>query len=409
MSNAELAERSWPAAVVAGGSMTGVVLMRTLARRGVRVACFDSDASAPGFRTAYGAGHLCPDFDEQPNAWLDFALGVAGQFGARPVLISSADVFVTAIAKFAHELEGKYTFCQSAASVQGLLATKEKQYSLAAEHDLAVPRTQLVSSLDDVREFGLAATFPCLLKPLHAREWERAPAGHPLRGAKVAVASALEELMGRYKQAAELGPRVIAQETIPGADTDKLVYISCYSGKGDRLGHSLVRELRTTPIHFGAASVVEPASEGLVEAACDRFLRRIGYAGLCEIELKRDRRDGQTKMIEANPRFSVTADASQYAGVDVGWLHYLDLAGMPVSPVEPRRGDFRHVVLRRDLVTIPEYLRQGLVNWRQLLRSYRPPIHFWDFDLHDWRVTAENVAIAFRGLAVATARAFRAR
>jgi predicted ATP-grasp superfamily ATP-dependent carboligase len=124
---------------------------------------------------------------------------------------------------------------------------------------------------------------------------------------------------------------------------------------------------------------------------CDHFLSSLGFWGLCEIELKRDTRDGQVKMIEANPRFSVTADAGYYAGVDLGWLHYLDLIGKDVQPVEPSTRDFRHIVLTRDFDAIPSYRREGLLSLGELLHSYRPPVHFFDFDLLDPRVTARTM------------------
>ena len=80
-----------------------------------------------------------------------------------------------------------------------------------------------------------------------------------------------------------------------------------------------------------------------------------------------------------------------YLGLDLGWLHYLDLIGADVSPVEPRMSDFRHIVLMRDFATFRSYLRAGLLTWKDLAHSYRRPVAFFDFDLHDWRVTAGNV------------------
>jgi predicted ATP-grasp superfamily ATP-dependent carboligase len=152
----------------------------------------------------------------------------------------------------------------------------------------------------------------------------------------------------------------------------------------------MVRQIRTTPIYFGSASVVEPTEEPEVDAICDAFLRGIGYVGLCEIELKRDSRDGVVKMIEANPRYSVTMDAAPYAGVDLGWQHYLDLIGQDVAPVAPSNLNFRHIVLIRDFATFLDYRREGLLTWAELIRSYRPPVAFFDWDLHDWRVTAST-------------------
>jgi predicted ATP-grasp superfamily ATP-dependent carboligase len=365
--------------------------MRNLARRGLKVACFDCDPNNPGFHTVYGRAFHCPDPDTKPAAWLEFMIDLARQIGGKPVLIPSADQFVTAIAAHAHKLEPAYVFCRAGAATQGLLATKEKQYDVAGSHGLPVPRTELVKSAADVEAFAATASFPCLLKPLHCRLWERFPHDHPFYGVKLALARTADELATSYRLCEELSPELVVQEVIEGPDTAKFVYLSCYGTDGRRLGSCVVRELRTTPINFGSASVVEPVTDPEVDALCDRFLRAVGYVGLCEIEVKRDSRDGRVKMIEANPRYSVTADAAPYAGVDLGWLHYLDLIGVPVDEVAPSPRPFRHVVLCRDFATVRSYMREGLLTWRALFRSYRPPVAFFDFDLRDYRVTAGTV------------------
>jgi len=318
-------------------------------------------------------------------------IDLAGRLGGKPVLISSADQFVTAIADHADELEPYFTFLRSFAPVQALLATKQRQYAAADEHGMNVPLTRFIASRGQLREFASAARFPCLMKPVHFREWEHFPAGHPLLGQKTAQAASEEELEAQYDLVASVTPRVVLQEIIEGPDDAKLVYLSCYGRSGDRIGSCLLRELRTTPIYFGSASVVVPIDDPETDEMCDTFLRGLGYAGICEIELKRDTRDGRVKMIEANPRYSVTSDAAPYAGVDLGWLHYLDLMGQPVKPMFPNGRDFRHIVLRRDFACFRSYRRAGLLSWGEFLRSYRPPVAFFDFDWRDWRVTADTL------------------
>ncbi len=130
-------------------------------------------------------------------------------------------------------------------------------------------------------------------------------------------------------------PLVILQEIIEGKDTDKRVYLSCYDSRGDRVGHAMFRELRCDPVGFGPASISEPVVDPETDAVCDAFLRSIGYVGICEIEMKWDAHDGRVKLIEANPRLSGGGDAAPYAGVDLCWIHYLDLIGKRVAPVAP--------------------------------------------------------------------------
>src|SRR5262245_46850683 len=185
--NPERAAPEWPPAVIAGAYQTGVLGVRSLIRRSVRASCFDCNLDYPGFRSVYGPAHACPDPDKDPKAWVDFMVGLAGKIGGRPVLIPSADQFVSAIAAHADLLAEHYVLSPGI-RVQGLLATKGTQYALAAEHGMLLPRTKFIHSEEDIRHFAGEAHFPCLLKPLHGRQWQSFLRGHPLYNAKVAIA-----------------------------------------------------------------------------------------------------------------------------------------------------------------------------------------------------------------------------
>jgi predicted ATP-grasp superfamily ATP-dependent carboligase len=137
--------------------------------------------------------------------------------------------------------------------------------------------------------------------------------------------------------------------------------------------------------------MVEPVVDEEIATLCDNFLRGIGYVGICEIEVKRDTRDGVVRLIEANPRYSVTADAAIYAGVNIGWLHYLDLIGEPVEPAEATAFNFRHVVLRRDIPALPRYVERGILTWKQIRESYSGKLAYFDFDLQDRRPTMQTL------------------
>src|SRR5258708_32182541 len=208
-----------------------------------------------------------------------------------------------------------------------LVATKNRKVKFADHNDLPDTKTKFIHSIEEVLQFTGAAQFPCLMKPVHFREWERFPDGHPLLNQKIATAYSPNELEAQYRLVDSVTPAVVVQEIIEGPDDAKLVYMACYGAGGRRLGSCVVRELRTTPIYFGSASVVEPISDPETDALCDGFFQSIGYEGLRELELTRDSRDGRVKLIEANPRYSVTAHAAPIGGSDLGSTHYLDLIG----------------------------------------------------------------------------------
>ena len=402
------AESGWPAAVIAGAYQTGVLAVRGLQRRGVHAICFDSASDNPGFRSVYGPARLCPNPDVDPAGWVRFMMDLAHEVGGSPVLMASSDRFVSAIARHAGALAQHYVLSPGA-ELQGLLADKHTQYDLAARHGMPMPRTEFARSVEEVRHFARTASFPCLLKPTHFREWLRCPSDHPLYARKIAIAQSEADLIGVYQRAAEINPLVILQEIIEGPDTDKRVYLSCYDAGGRRIANAMFRELRCEPLGFGPATVTEPVEDPAVDELCDRFLRSIGYVGLCEIEMKQDTRDGRFKLIEANPRLSGGGDAAPYAGVDLCWLHYLDAIGRPVTPVSPSKRDFRHLVVRSDAIAVVDYRRAGLISWRDILRSYRPPLAFFDLDARDMRYSAETLYVAARLLIGGIARGLLGR
>jgi predicted ATP-grasp superfamily ATP-dependent carboligase len=315
---------------------------------------------------------------------------LSGKIAGKPVLIASADQFVSAIAEHAERLAPHYIMSPGV-SLHGLLATKQTQYELAAKHGMPLPRTRFVTSEAEIGAFANSAQFPCLLKPIHFREWQRFPAGHPLSYEKVAIAETPAQLVESWRLASAVNPDAIAQEIIQGPDTDKRVYLACYDDGSRRIGNAMFRELRCNPMKFGPASVTEPVHDPETDQVCDTFLRSIGYSGICEIEMKRDSRDGRVKMIEVNPRLTGGGDAAPYAGVDLCWLHYLDLIGKNPTPVEPDGRDFRHIDLRADVGAIFAYRRARLITWGDVIRSYRSPRAFFDFDIHDWRYSAETI------------------
>lgn len=398
-----IAGADWPSAVIAGAYRTGVLGVRSLVRRNVRSTLFDCDPSMPGFKSVYGPSRLCPDPDVAPDAWVEFMLNLAAEYDQRPVLIASSDQFVTAISKHAEILREHYIF-SGGIGIHGTLAEKRSQYELARKHGMPLPRTEFAASLNEVETFGREAVFPCLIKPNHFREWQRFPGDHPLSFRKVAVVNNVSELCATYRLAATITPEVILQEVIQGGDSVKSVYLSCYDSQGRRIANAMFRELRCDPMGFGPASVTEPAFDREVDELCDKFLRNMGYTGICEIEVKRDARDGRVKLIEANPRLTGGGDAAPYAGVDLCWLHYLDLIGQPVTPVTPSNSQFRHIVLRADARAVPAYLRAGATTWGEVLRSYRGPKAYFDLDWRDWRYSLETLYLAAGAFAVRTFR-----
>jgi D-aspartate ligase len=384
-----------PPVVVASVFQTGLNLMRDLEQKGIRVVGVDCYPNHQGFRSRYGRSFLCPNPDKEPDNWVAFMLSLAAAMGEKPVLIAAADIFVSAIGRHAKVLSEHFIFSESGCILQATLSTKETQYALAREYGLPSPQSVYVQTVTEIEAFCDHARFPVLLKPRSQREWEGLPGDNPLRGRKTISAKTREELIAHYEKVSSMVPQAVAQEEIVGPDSAKYCYLSVYARTGQRLGACVVRELRAYPLLYGCATLVEPVVDEEIDRICNKFLLSLGFVGICEIELKRDARDGHVLLIEINPRVSGTGDCARYTGVETGYLHYLDLIGQTPSPMVATRFGFRHIMLVNDLTAFPKYYDLGLLGWTEWFRSLSGPMEFFDFD---WRDFKNAQSAAFRGV-----------
>ena len=269
---------------------------------------------------------------------------------------------------------------------------------------MPMPRTEDIHSEADISRLARDVRYPVPAEAAALQTVAAIPERSPARLSEGCDREGRARTGRFYRQAAAVTPRVMLQEIIEGPDTNKRVYLACYDAQSRRIGHAMFRELRCDPMGFGPATVSHPVDDPETDRVCDEFLRRIGYVGICEIEMKWDDRDGRVKLIEANPRLSGGGDAAPYAGVDLCWIHYLDLIGQPVVPVSPAGNDFRHIVLRPEGRALAAYWRAGHLTWKDIRLSYKRPLAFYDLDPKDWRYSLETLLIAGRSF---IAEAFR--
>lgn len=398
-----------PPVVVASVFQTGLNLMRDLEEKGLAAIGIDCDATNPGFRSRFGIAFHCPNPDKEPADWLDFMRALSIEVGEKPVLIAAADIYVAAMGRHAKALSDYFVFSEAGSILQATLTTKEKQYALAREYGLPSPRSAYIESLEELEKFSKDARFPILLKPRSHREWQALPSSHPLHGTKTVSSKTIEELKENYGKVQSLVPQAVLQEEIVGPDSAKYCYLSVYGCDRSRLGSCVVQELRAYPLLYGCATLVEPVVDEEIDTVCDNFLKSIGFIGICEIELKRDSRDGKLLLVEVNPRFSGTGDCARYTGVEVGYIHYLDLIGKTPEPTSVSRLGFRHVMLVNDFTAFPIYLSQRQITWAEWFRSLKGPIEYFDFDRRDPRNARRAASRAGKALVGGLLRRWRLR
>lgn len=360
--------------VVLGLFLNAASVLRRLGSLGYRLCGVSDRLDEEGFRSRFGHKLVCPNPDADLEGWTRFMEGLGAQFRSPPALLPTADRFVLALEASAERLAPYFRFHRGAPGLARALTEKRPTFELAARHGLPIPATRRVSSREEFAAFLSQARWPVLLKPDLQADWGRIEDVLGAGYRKVLTADDPDALLALYDAIRPLNPSVMAQEIVEGPD-DNLLYWAGFVGPDHRIrGRMVGRKLRVLPAHYGSASLVELVDRPDIEDLCARFLERVGYVGLCGIELKIDARDGVPKLIEVNPRYGLWEDIAIPDGVDVAGEAVASLFGADPAPRRVRRFGRKWVHLGRDLRALREYRASGELGLGAWLRSLTPPI-----------------------------------
>jgi len=323
----------------------GVAAVRTLGRLGVPVYVTTEDALTPAAVSRYCAGHFRwrTTGHEDPASLVAALLRIGRQIGRPAVLIPVDDEAAVLIAEHADELSGRFLFPPIQPGLSRQLASKHELFGLCREHGVPAPESVLLSSAEDLTAFAAAARFPVVVK--NAEPWVRRWA--PAVGGTTVLRSAAE--LTALAAAAGESSTFIVQEYIPHEEAeDWIVHLYCDSGSNCQVLFTGVK-LRSWPPNTGATacgvSVLNPALADLAA----RFCKAVGFHGVADLDVRYDRRDGQYKVVDFNPRMGNQFRLFETdTGTDVLRALYLDMTGQSIPPgdqVSGRRIIVEHIDL----------------------------------------------------------------
>ena len=321
-----------PGAVVIGGDYQGLGIVRSLGRAGVPVCVIDDEHSISRWsRYATMSFHVPNLSDEQ--AIVDALLQAAKQHPIDGwILYPTRDEIVAAISRHREALLQHFRVPTPAWETIRWAVDKRNTYELALE--LGIPTPWTAWPKDDAELAALDVQLPAVVKPAIKERFMKET------GAKAWRVDTRDELIARFHQAQQIVPdgQVMLQELIPGTGERQYAYCALFKDS-TALASMSARRRRQHPWEFGRASTyVETIDECGLEAHSLRFLSRIGYYGLVEVEYKHDARDNAFKLLDVNPRTWGYHTLGAAAGVDFSALLYRDQTGEDVSSQRARAG-----------------------------------------------------------------------
>src|SRR6266540_3925992 len=344
--------------VVFGLLHAGLALVRSLGREGVPVEGIALRRHEFGLRSRYLERRHLVDNDD---GVLD-ALRAAAANG-RPVLFPERDENVEVLLRRWDEVRALADVpLPDDPDVVRRLRRKDLLPEVAAEAGVSAPRTVRAHSIDAVRDAGLRP--PLLLKPLEGQ-------GFALSfGEKAFVARDVDGAVAAWKRARERGFDTILQELVPNSHEHVYSLFTYIGREGEPLASVVGRKVRQGPLRLGTSAVFAAGHDAEVHELGHRLLRSAGYTGFAHVELVRDPRDGQLKLLEVNTRPPIWAGIAMGPELGISRLAYDDLCGAPPAAERTLTADLTWVYLAKDVWVSAQMARRRELHPREFLRHY---------------------------------------
>lgn len=315
---------------------SGLGIARSLHGRGVRVYALTSEPDAPGVRSRYFHGvYQVPNGRDEPEKLRDRLLELRAKHAERPVLFPTRDFDVLFLHEFREALVPAYVLPQPGNTPILRMMDKLELAMVAKAQGIPTPMTAACSSAAELERHIATLRFPVVVKPRFAYQWRRKGSWEKVGAAKALIISCAEEMRAQYRRLAEVTAEVLLQEYVAGDDAD-IVVCCCYVNRhGELLGHFTGRKLKQSPPLVGTGCIVEAAEVSAIVPLSVELLKAFQYCGLAEIEFKYDKATASYMLIEINPRHWDQHELGTMTGVNLSWIAYQEMTGMPTAKASP--------------------------------------------------------------------------
>jgi len=353
-----------PAVILRSGHHGGLGIVRSLGRLGVPVYSVDASRWEPAFSSRYCCGRFILNTGSgPPEESIARLLEIGQNLGGRPILIPTTDQEAIWVAEHAVALQKGYCFPHQDASLIRLLCDKGLMQDLARRSGVPTAQSVLPRSQEDVERFLATAAFPVMVKARDAARFRRRTGGTKF------IIQSPGELLALYAKANDQEePNLLIQEFIPGEDW---MFDGYFDENSECIFGLSGKKIRRFPSNTGVTSLGICLRNETVEKTTTQFMKSLGYHGILDIGYRYDRRDGQYKVLDVNPRIGCTFRLFVATnGMDVARALYLDMTGQQVAPAQAAEGR-KWIVEDFDLFSALRSRREHALKLSDWLRSLR--------------------------------------
>ncbi|MFE3407056.1 carboxylate--amine ligase [Streptomyces mirabilis] len=353
------ADRNVPGLIVKFGDYPlhhgGVGAIRSLGRLGIPMYAITEDRYTPAAASRYlRRAFVWPTTGtEEPERLVEGLLRIGARIGRPTVLVPTDEEAAVLIAEHQEELGERFLFPRVDAKLPRRLASKQGLHELCVEHGIPSPAAAFPQSYEEIVAFAESARFPIVAKNREAFVRRSQPAVNGTT--RIATREGLLSLARDWGDQ----PGVILQEYLPREEAEDWIVHAYFDADSTPLAMFTGVKVRSWPPHAGMTANAYVVDNPELADLAARFIKQIGFSGVIDLDLRFDRRDGQYKLLDFNPRMGAQFRLFENeSGIDVVRAMHLDLTGRTVPEGEQRAGH-RYIVENIDLPALLAYRRSG--------------------------------------------------
>jgi D-aspartate ligase len=357
----------------------GLAVIRSLGRRGIPVVAVDYSRDAIGFSSRYTyESVIAPHPETDEDGFVEFLIEGASKW-AGSILIPAHDFELAAFSHYKEELSRHYILPVPAWKDTKNIVDKKGTYEIAARLGIPIPKTLPINSISPMEVLKDSIDYPCLLKPRKGYEFL------PKAKRKSFIINDSEQLKSGIAQADQFDCEMMIQELIPGGDDQFYEYIAYYNQESKPMAEFTWRKLRQNPPVLGVGRVGESTHSDEIIGPSRQILDELLFVGLCEVEFKKDPRDGQLKLVEINGRNTLQMALPIRCGIDFPWIMYNDLVWKKKLQFSEYQAGVKWI---NELADIPYAIRHP-IREKPMTKKYLSPYFsqktFAIFAKDDWK------------------------
>lgn len=349
-------------AIVLRMGQNGLGITRSLGRQGIEVYGIDYEKDAVAFFSKYcKKNYIFCNPVIFPKKCLNQFIELGNNLGHKAVLLPTADNYVEFISKFEPDLSNYFLFNIPDISIVENIVNKSKQYKLAEQLGISIPKTLSPQHIDDLKEEVIS--YPVLIKGVSSHRWY-----HEFYNKGFGV-NCYSDLRKYFELALRKNLEVVIQEIVIGPNKNHFKVCAYYSREKKLLAIFSTQKTRQFPVDFGVGSYMTSGNFPELIALGRKFFEGIDYTGMGSIEFKKDDRDGQFKLLELNPRFWQQNIQATCAGVNFPYINYLDCIGKRLDHSLSFKENIRWLDTVQDFRSFIANRKKGDISFLEWIRS----------------------------------------